>query len=71
MSSQRRFFSSIVPVKVVAISLIFAGCIYFQTGTARANTTRPDWENPEVKGINKEPAHCTLIPYPDTAMALV
>ncbi len=23
----------------------------------------PDWENPEVVGINKEPGHCTLIPY--------
>ncbi len=24
-----------------------------------------DWENPEMIGRNKEPAHCTLIPYPD------
>jgi len=24
-----------------------------------------DWENPIVFGINKEPAHCTLIPYLD------
>ncbi|MHA1146760.1 MAG: glycoside hydrolase family 2 TIM barrel-domain containing protein [Promethearchaeota archaeon] len=23
----------------------------------------PDWENPFIIGINKEPAHCTLIPY--------
>ncbi|NIP26878.1 MAG: DUF4981 domain-containing protein [Phycisphaerae bacterium] len=70
MSSQRRFFSSVLPVKVVFISLIFAGSIYLQTGSARADTTKPDWENPEVIGINKEPAHCTLVPYPDTRMAL-
>lgn len=29
-----------------------------------------DWENPEVISINKEPAHCTLIPYPDIEFAL-
>ena len=23
----------------------------------------PDWENPQVIGRNKEPAHCTLLPY--------
>jgi beta-galactosidase len=31
----------------------------------------PDWENPEVFGRNKEPAHCTLMPYPNEATALV
>ena len=29
-----------------------------------------DWENPQVFGINKEPAHNTLIPYPDIEIAL-
>jgi len=29
-----------------------------------------DWENPEVFGRNKEPAHSTLMPYPDEATAL-
>jgi beta-galactosidase len=29
----------------------------------------PDWENPGVFGINKEPPHATLIPYPDEASA--
>jgi len=70
MSNQNRFVSLLLPLNVTVISLIFAGCIYFQTSAPRADTTRPDWENPEVIGINKEPAHCTLIPYPDTAMAL-
>ncbi|MBN2137078.1 MAG: DUF4981 domain-containing protein [Sedimentisphaerales bacterium] len=30
----------------------------------------PDWENPAVVGINKEPGHCTLAPYGDTQSAL-
>ena len=30
----------------------------------------PDWENPRVTGINKEPAHATLMPYPDEKVAL-
>lgn len=29
-----------------------------------------DWENPEVVGVNKEPGHCTLMPYPDLQSAL-
>jgi len=29
-----------------------------------------DWENPEVVGRNKEPGHCTLMPYPDVPTAL-
>lgn len=30
----------------------------------------PDWENPQQVGINKLPAHATLIPYPDETAAL-
>src|SRR6185503_9075103 len=30
-----------------------------------------DWENPQVVGRNKEPAHVTLLPYADVATALV
>jgi len=29
-----------------------------------------EWENPRVFGINKEPAHATLTPYPDATSAL-
>ena len=29
-----------------------------------------DWENPQRVGINKLPAHATLIPYPDETTAL-
>ena len=30
----------------------------------------PDWENPNVVGINKEPAHATLFPYESRELAL-
>lgn len=29
----------------------------------------PDWENPRVFSINKEPAHATFVPYPDELSA--
>ena len=35
------------------------------------NTIQPkDWENPQVVGRNKQPAHATLLPYADSATAL-
>ncbi len=30
----------------------------------------PDWENPEVVGINRAPAHATSVPYPSVELAL-
>jgi len=30
----------------------------------------PDWENPEMIGQNKEPAHCALMVYPDARAAM-
>ncbi|MEJ2704075.1 MAG: glycoside hydrolase family 2 TIM barrel-domain containing protein [Sedimentisphaerales bacterium] len=30
----------------------------------------PEWEDPAIVGINKEPGHCTLIPYRNLQMAL-
>jgi beta-galactosidase len=38
---------------------------------AKAQTTVNDWENPKMCGQNKEPAHCTLIPYEDHKQALM
>ena len=43
-------------------------CVLMLTAIAVAQV--PDWENPEMIGQNKEPAHCTLVPYPDTQTAL-
>ena len=34
------------------------------------NSATPDWENPEVIGINKEPARCTAIPYAGRTSAI-
>ncbi|MDI7275689.1 MAG: glycoside hydrolase family 2 TIM barrel-domain containing protein [Anaerolineae bacterium] len=35
-----------------------------------STTPLPDWNNPAVFERNKEPAHATLVPYPDEALAL-
>lgn len=37
---------------------------------AKAQSSVNDWENPKMFGQNKEPAHCTLIPYEDHKQAL-
>ena len=36
----------------------------------RADDAPPDWENPRVFAVNKEPAHATLKPYADERAAL-
>lgn len=48
---------------IVMFVLFLAGCDCRRDG--RVN----DWENPEMIGQNKEPAHNTLIPYGDEARA--
>ena len=35
------------------------------------NVAQNDWENPQVTGRNKEPGHATLVPYTDSASALI
>ncbi len=49
---------------LICVTLISAATEY--QAIARGN----DWENSEILGRNKEPAHCTLIPYPDISTAL-
>jgi beta-galactosidase len=44
--------------------------ILFFCGVLLAQGVGNDWENPKVFGINKEPAHCTLIPYEDHKQAI-
>jgi beta-galactosidase len=39
-------------------------------GVLYAQAQVKDWENPNVFSVNKEPAHCTLIPYEDHKQAL-
>jgi beta-galactosidase len=54
----------------VLIVLLPVGCGQFAPVTESISAEVPDWENPEVIGRNKEPGHCTLVPYPDTETAL-
>src|SRR4051812_29645406 len=35
-----------------------------------AKTAAPDWENPHVFGINREPGRATFTPFPDESAAL-
>jgi len=54
------------------LPIICAGLCLFHSITLSASgeEDRPDWDNLSVIGRNKEPAHCTLIPYPDRESAL-
>jgi len=63
-------FHLALPMLVVVISSTLVGCGRPQIRAAEADLTTPDWENPEVVGINKEPGHCTLIPYRDIRTAI-
>jgi len=70
MSNRTRSFRSALALLVVVFSLTAAGCGQIQTRASDADLTTPDWENPEVVGINKEPGHCTLVPYGNIQTAL-
>ena len=52
--------------------LIVPALLVFSTPPLRADdgSVVNDWENPEVTGRNKEPGHCTLVPYPDVETAV-
>ena len=51
-------------MKRVAIAAIVFFCL-----SLAGQQAPPDWENPRVFGINKEPAHATITPYPDDKAA--
>jgi beta-galactosidase len=57
---------------VVAKWLVVPAWLMLSLPLWRAGGATPvnDWENPEVVGRNKEPGHCTLMPYPDVETAL-
>lgn len=44
--------------------------ILFSGGTSIAEQPKYDWENPKMFNQNKEPAHCSLIPYEDHKQAI-
>jgi beta-galactosidase len=57
---------------VIIVSIILLPAAYGQPQQVSSSTSIevPDWENPQVVGRNKEPGHCTLVPYSDAEMAL-
>jgi beta-galactosidase len=71
MCNRIRLFRITLPLLAIVISLTVAGYSRPQQSLITdTNLTTPDWENPEVIGINKESGHCTLIPYSDNRTAL-
>ncbi len=50
--------------------LAVAHCPQHTEPKAMSAPTPPDWENPQVVGRNREPAHATLMPYPDVDLAI-
>ena len=69
-------FSKCMLVRVfgIILTLIFlspGGCSRAEGESSEMLAKANDWENPEMIGQNKEPAHCTLLPYPDTRTALI
>ncbi|NQT02112.1 MAG: DUF4981 domain-containing protein [Planctomycetes bacterium] len=59
-----------LPFLILATLMSVVGCNPLQQQIAETSLTKPDWENPDVVGINKEPGHCTLIPYSGIETAL-
>jgi beta-galactosidase len=58
-------------VRMETAGIMWALLLSLICGTATlAAQGRLDWENPNVVGINKEPSHCTLMPFPDADRAM-
>ena len=49
--------------------LSFALLLTINVSAQNAASAPPDWENPHVFGINKEPGRATFTPFPDEASA--
>jgi len=64
MCKRGRLFSLLLTLLVFVILLTLAACGRLHNCFAEADLSTPDWENPEVVGVNKEPGHCTLTPLP-------
>src|SRR5512141_2870236 len=50
--------------------LMFCLLLFSAIAFAQQTSNLPDWENPAVFSINKEPAHATFTPYPSEAAAM-
>jgi len=53
---------------VIVLSMLFF--THFEVLAQNSTGNLPDWENPQVIGINKEPAHLSFMHYPDRIGAL-
>jgi beta-galactosidase len=62
----RRFSVVIIVAACLSLPLL----ILAQSQKDMGTETPPDWENGRVFAINKEPAHATLVPYPNEGAAL-
>lgn len=49
---------------------LFCSCFWQPAQAQFTLSTLPDWENPKVIGINKEPAHAVFVPYENMEAAL-
>jgi len=49
--------------------LLAAPAAHLAQGESGARAALPEWEDPRVFGVNKEPPHATLVPYADEASA--
>ena len=58
---------SLVPA---VVSLVLGFCLVALVQSPGFAQGNPDWENPAVIGINKEPPHATLMPYETLEQAL-
>ncbi len=52
------------------ISIVIVFVILTVNMSSAVNLVPPDWENEQVIGRNRQPAHATLMPFPDVASAL-
>ena len=57
-------------MKAILYNFLIVVLILSFSSPAKAQSTVNDWENPKMFGQNKEPAHCTLIPYEDHKQSL-
>ena len=69
MENSKCVFFKVPGVMLILLCLLFGG--QAPGKPAKTDGGVPDWENPEMIGWNKEPAHCTLMPYADTESALI
>ncbi|MFH1717414.1 MAG: glycoside hydrolase family 2 TIM barrel-domain containing protein, partial [Planctomycetota bacterium] len=60
-----------VPGVIFMLAMLLGACFALYVPACYGDSAEvPDWENETVLGRNKEPGHCTLVPYPDTETAL-